>query len=203
MNLKDTYNKIGDDWVRGYAPDTWWHEGTDRFISFLKPDARILDVGCGGGFASKYLAEKGMFVMGVDFSEKMIEIAKREVPKGKFFLMDMRDMSLFTEQFDGLYVKASLLHFPKKDMPELFRGLVGKLKSGGFLYAAVKEVRLGEAEERIKTENDFGYEYERFFSFFFLPEMENYFNDAGLKVCYTKVAKTGNATWIEIVGQKI
>lgn len=36
MNLKDTYNKIANDWVKN-TTSTWWHESTDRLISFLKP----------------------------------------------------------------------------------------------------------------------------------------------------------------------
>ena len=202
MNLKDTYNKIGDDWFKDHEVDTWWHQGTDKFISLLKPRASVLDVGCGGGLGSKYLLEKGMAVTGIDFSEKMIEIATREVSGGKFLLMDVHDLSPLTEEFDGLYVKAVLLHIPKKDVPGVIRSLLGKLKIGGLLYVAVKEAVPGQQEEEIKIENDFGYEYQRFFSFFFLPEMEKYFTDAGLKVCYKNVTPAGRTRWIEIIGQK-
>lgn len=40
-------------------------------------DARILDIGCGGGFLSNYLAEKGFRVVGVDQSESSLHTARR------------------------------------------------------------------------------------------------------------------------------
>ncbi len=200
MNLKDTYNKIAEDWVKN-ATSTWWHESTDKFISFLKPGGRVLDVGCGGAIASRYFIEKGFSVTGVDFSEKMIEIAKRQTPNGKFLVMDMRDIDSLSERFDGLYVKASILHLAKKEVPGFMLKLKERLNPGGFMYIAVKKANPWQQEEQIKVEDDFGYAYERFFSFFFMPEMEKYFTDAGLKICHKQITPADRTNWIEIIGQ--
>ncbi len=202
MNLRDTYNKIAEDWFRQHQPDSWWQEGTDKFISFLKTGAHVFDVGCGAGLASKYLVEKGLSVTGIDFSEKLVAIAKREVPRGRFLVMDMHDTASLREQFDGLYVKASMLHIPKKEVPDMMSKLAEHLKPRGFMYVAVKGAREGEQEEQVKIEHDYGHTYERFFSFFFLPEVEKYFVDSGLKVVWKKVALTGQTNWIEVIGQK-
>ena len=48
MNLKETYNKIAEDWHADHSSDDWWQEGTDKFIWNLKNGASVLDVGCGG-----------------------------------------------------------------------------------------------------------------------------------------------------------
>ena len=82
--LKSTYNHIAEDWHKDHKEDTWWVEGTDKFVSFLKYNSLVLDVGCGAGVKSNYLINKGLKIVGLDFSEKMIEIAKREVPKVGF-----------------------------------------------------------------------------------------------------------------------
>src|SRR3989338_3237299 len=203
MNLKDTYNKIAGDWFRQHQPDSWWHEGTDKFISSLKAGASVLDVGCGAGLASKYLVEKGLSLVGIDFSEKLIEIAKREVPLGKFLVMDMNNLGSLEEHFDGLYVKASILHLAKKEVPDFMLKLKERFKPNGFIYIAVKGANKGQQEEQVKIEHDYGHTYERFFSFFFLPEMEKYFTDAGFKVIWKKVALTGQTNWIEIIGQRV
>jgi 2-polyprenyl-3-methyl-5-hydroxy-6-metoxy-1,4-benzoquinol methylase len=42
---------------------------------------RILDIGCGFGRLSRYLADRGAHVVGLDFSEKSIEIAKKASDK--------------------------------------------------------------------------------------------------------------------------
>src|SRR3989338_1085130 len=137
MDLKNTYNKIGDDWFRDHALDNWWHKGAGTFISFLKPGTKVLDVGCGPGHASKYLVQKGLKVFGFDFSEKMIEIAIREVPKSKFLVMDLNDIEKLEETFDGIYAKAVLLHVPKKEILVVMKKITSKLKPSGYFYVAV------------------------------------------------------------------
>ena len=41
------------------------------------PTDYILDIACGNGNYSAYLAEKGVSVVGFDYSEKMIKLAKK------------------------------------------------------------------------------------------------------------------------------
>jgi len=89
MNLKETYDKIAEDWHSDHKKDDWWIEETDKFISYLSKGDLVLDVGCAGGIKSKYLMQKGLNVVGIDFSEKMIEIAKREFPNGEFLVKDL------------------------------------------------------------------------------------------------------------------
>lgn len=58
-----------------------YHDETIRIINCFLPesdeDISILDAGCGTGRLSYYLASRGAKVLGLDFSEKLIEIAKR------------------------------------------------------------------------------------------------------------------------------
>lgn len=46
--------------------------------SVLK-DVRILDVGCGGGYLSEGLAEKGAIVIGIDVSEETVKVNKHNL----------------------------------------------------------------------------------------------------------------------------
>ena len=188
MNLKETYNRIAEDWHRDHHDDTWWVDGTNAFISLLPKGASVLDVGCGTGNKSKYLASKGLSVMGTDFSEGMISVAKREVPTVPFAVMDIKDMSGMQQSFDGILAQAVLLHIPRAEMPSVINGLKAKLKDGGLLYIAVKEKRPDGEEEGILAEEDNGYQYERFFSYFTLDEIKKYLSDARMSICYEKVA---------------
>jgi ubiquinone/menaquinone biosynthesis C-methylase UbiE len=43
-------------------------------------DRNILDAGCGEGFLSRLIAERGASVTAVDYSEKLLEIAKERTP---------------------------------------------------------------------------------------------------------------------------
>jgi len=201
MDLESTYNKIAEDWHRDHSKDTWWIEGTNRYIAFLKTGDNVLDVGCGAGTKSKYLIEKNLRVTGIDFSEKMIEIAKKEVPNGKFYVMDIYDLSSLHDNFEGIFAQAVLLHVPKLEIRIVMENLIRKLKKGGYFYIAVKEKRQGEMDEEVVTENDYGYSYERFFSYFTVGELREYFDKCKLNVCYESTVSSGKTSWIQMVGR--
>ncbi|MCX6784362.1 MAG: class I SAM-dependent methyltransferase [Candidatus Komeilibacteria bacterium] len=203
MFLKDTYNKIAEDWHKDHESDTWWISGTNKFISFLKKGDLVLDVGCAGGRKSKYLIEHGLRVVGVDISEKFIEIAKKEVLEGEFHVLGLEDLDKLEPIFDDIFMQAVLLHLPKKEVWPNFKKAVTKLKTGGYLYVAVKEKYPNGPEEEIKDENDYGYSYQRFFSYFTLDEILDYFHQAGLEVIFSNVSPIGKTNWIEVIGKSI
>ena len=202
MNLKSTYNKIAPDWAKSHAAYTWWVEGTDKFCSLLEPRASVLDVGCGFGFKTDYIASKGFRASGIDFSESMIALAKKKYPKLDFAVFDIYDLDKYGKTFDAVFAQAVLLHIPKARVFEALQKMKSRLNEGGFLYIAVKGMREGRAEEEMKKENDYGYEYERFFSYFTMPELEDYFRKLNMEVAWKSATISGQANWLQIIGKK-
>jgi len=201
MDLKSTYNKIADDWFKDHKEDNWWRAGTDKFISLLPKGATVLDVGCGAGMKSKYLLDKGLKATGMDFSEKMIGIAKREYSDIDFFVGDVYELSSYKNKFDAVFAQAVLLHVPKDKVLKVLEQLRNKLKPGGLLYLAVKEVKADGKEEKVLKESDYGYEYERFFSFFTLPEIKDYIGKLELKLVWENITTSGRTNWIQVIAQ--
>ena len=80
--------------------------------------------------------------------------------------------------------------------------LIGTLKSHGYFYIAVKGIKKGLPEEQIIKENDYGYEYERFFSFYIPEEMSGYLKDLGMEIVFSDVSSTGHTDWIQIISKK-
>jgi len=63
---------------------------------------RVLDVGCGPGRHALALAERGMDVVGVDISERFIELARAGAPSSaRFERLDARFLP-FEEEFDAV-----------------------------------------------------------------------------------------------------
>jgi cyclopropane fatty-acyl-phospholipid synthase-like methyltransferase len=202
MDLKSTYNIIAEDWHVKHRTDEWWIRGMDTFASFLEPGELVLDAGCGGGTQTKFLLARGFRVIGVDFSEGMLAIAKRENPSGEFIVSDLKDVGDLPYAFDGIVAQAVLLHVPRNEAGDHLRRLSGKLKEGGYLYVTVKEKRPDRAEEETKAEENYGYPYERFFSYYTKEEIEAWMREAGCEVVYSRVDSAGRARWIEVAGRK-
>lgn len=202
MNLKEIYNKIAEDWVSDHNKDDWWQDGTDYFLSLLSKQSTVLDVGCGGGIKTRYISGKGYTVMGIDFSEKMIEIARRENPGIQFEIIDMYEVDKLEKTFDGIFVQAALLHIPKERVIEVITKLKGRLNDGGLLYIAVKGIKDDGIEEEIKIENDYGYTYERFFSYFSLEELKGYLDRLGFLIIWEANKGSNQTTWVQIIGKK-
>jgi hypothetical protein len=80
-------------------------------------------------------------------------------------------------------------------------GFAKLLKPGGYLYIGVKEPWPGQKEEGILKESDYGYDYERFFSYFTLDEVKRYFTDLGMGVVYGNVATAGKTKWAQVIGR--
>ncbi|RAJ02625.1 methyltransferase family protein [Chitinophaga skermanii] len=77
----------------------------DKLIDYLKPQpgASMLDVACGRGRHSKYLADKGFDVTGIDLSEESIRQARHmEMDNLHFFQHDMR-LPFYVNYFDVVF----------------------------------------------------------------------------------------------------
>ena len=161
-----------------------------------------MDVGCASGLKSKYLAKKGFVVTGIDFSDKMIEFAQQRMPTGQFFVRDINEPLDFKNKFDGIFAQAVLFHISKNNVKKVIHNLIGFLNPNGYFYIAVKKLRDGAREEQVVKENDYGYEYERFFSFYTPEELKRYLEDFKLNVVYSDVTSIESTEWIQIIAQK-
>lgn len=198
--LKAMYDKIAEDWFEDHKKDDWWINGAAKLAGLLPRGASILDVGCGPGFKSAYFAEKGFKVTGFDFSEEFIKIAKRQFSEIDFKVLDIFDLDTVKETFDCVFAQAVLLHIPKEKALEVMKLMKNRVKRGGLLYVAVKKSNAGIDEEMVK-ENDYGYEYERFFSYFTLDEIEGYFKKLGFKIILSDASVSGRTMWVQVIGR--
>jgi 2-polyprenyl-3-methyl-5-hydroxy-6-metoxy-1,4-benzoquinol methylase len=67
-----------------------WSSLTRQFIPYLtdaaqvSPEISVLDVASGAGYVSDAIRTLGAIPMGIDFSEKMVTIAKKMFPEIRF-----------------------------------------------------------------------------------------------------------------------
>ena len=98
----------------------------------LRVSSRTLDVACGPGHLTAMLAEAGSGVIGIDFSESMINIAKEKYPDVDFRIGDAHDLKFPNDSFDSVIMNFGVLHlaWPQKAISEAFRVLT---EGGKFL----------------------------------------------------------------------
>ena len=142
------------------------HPAVDRFLDMLAPGGRVLDFGCGPGWAAGRFKERGFRVEGFDGSEGLAAEARTrygiEVTVGRFeeFRAD--------QSFDGIWASFCLLHDSREAMPGHLTRLVAALNPGGAFYIGLKE---GEGQER----DDLG----RLYTYFTEAEMRELLTAAG------------------------
>jgi cyclopropane fatty-acyl-phospholipid synthase-like methyltransferase len=99
----------------------------------IQPRAKILDIGCGFGASSIYLARKYQAeVTGITISPPQVEMANKAAAlagaSASFVCMDAEKMFL-TESFDVLWSIESISHY--QDVPHFFTNAAKLLNPGG------------------------------------------------------------------------
>jgi len=106
------------------------------FLKHLRPGSKVLDAGCGSGRDSLFFKNQGFQVTAFDASKEMVKLAS-ELLDQKVLLMSFEDLSL-TEQYDGIWACASLLHVEKAKLSRVVAELAKHLKDGGVFYISFK-----------------------------------------------------------------
>jgi SAM-dependent methyltransferase len=125
--------------------------------------AQVLDVGCGPGWLSEFLARCGYAVTGVDVSEDMVEIARERIaaieapigqgvePLAEFHAMPVLGLP-WRDRFDAAILYDAMHHF--HDEIETLRVIRQALVPGGqiFIHEGVRPEPGSEGEQELVAE---------------------------------------------------
>jgi 2-polyprenyl-3-methyl-5-hydroxy-6-metoxy-1,4-benzoquinol methylase len=117
----------------------------------------VCDLACGQGFVTRELARGGARAVGVDISERLLEMARRyedEEPLGVRYLNDdaQTAASLPDASFDGVTCVMALMPIP--DIAATFRTVHRLLKPGGWFVFAITHPCFQTSRSRWTTLDD-------------------------------------------------
>ena len=106
----------------------------------ISPDARVLDVGCGSGWATRMLAEYAFDgrVTGIDISDEMIRLARepsRSVANVDFEIASAEQLPFSDHEFTHAFSMESLYYY--RNIPKALKEIHRALKPGGSFVAVV------------------------------------------------------------------
>ena len=99
----------------------------------VKPGMSVLDIGCGEGFFSRAIAEKGANVLGVDISQELIMAAEDQtVPGSQYSVASSEKIEIAPDDtFDAAIIVLALQNI--KDLDGTFKEAARVLKPNGAL----------------------------------------------------------------------
>lgn len=106
------------------------------FAELVGEGGEVADLGCGPGRVTAHLASLGLSVFGLDLSESMLAIARRENPGLRFEQGSMRHLDLPDGSLDGVVSWYSTIHTPQDELPGVYAEFRRVLKPGGYLLLA-------------------------------------------------------------------
>jgi len=134
--------KMGRQLLKSPYDTTWWNSSKYRLclrrFNPLPRNARVLDLGCGLGQTSYFLAEHVAEVTGVDLSSFAIQFAKKNYHRSNLHFVQA-DIFVYQPEVlaDAVFCMDLIEHFNLQKLPELLQRISSFLKSGGRLYAHV------------------------------------------------------------------
>jgi ubiquinone/menaquinone biosynthesis C-methylase UbiE len=148
-----------DEWdqiYRKYPLESWgWELGRPRpiLVEFIEKGlikkGKALDICCGAGTNTVFLAVKGFKVTGIDISSKALEYAKKNAEQANvkinFMKQNFLNLPFGDEEFDFVFDMGCFHHVKIEDRTKFIGGVHRVLKNGGVYLLTCFSYKNGSA----------------------------------------------------------
>lgn len=182
---KQTYNEVADEFNQTRKK---YNYEAEELKSYVANNEKVLDLGCGNGRLFELFSGHNIDYTGIDFSEKLIEIAKQKY--GNYFrVSDILSLPFFDGNFDSVWSIAVLHHIPsvglrKRVLSEIKRVL---RPNGRVIVTCWKIKSLFRKDILIPFHGK-----KRYYHVFSKREMVKLFKNAGFKIEEARFLKRNN-----------
>ena len=112
--------------------------------NIIKEGMNVLDLGCGTGITTKYIAGLKAKVTGVDLSPKLIEFAKEnsDHKNAKYLIDDITTVNLGKKTFDAICLIDIMEHIPTEKIAKLIKNIKKYSHENTIIYLNIPDARL-------------------------------------------------------------
>jgi cyclopropane fatty-acyl-phospholipid synthase-like methyltransferase len=174
--VRQTYDRIAVEYNEGRLRESRDSDSLLPLLEKLSPASRVLDLGCGAGVPITRALAQRFEVVGLDFSARQIELARRQVSIARLVIGDISSCEFATGSFDAVVSFFAIFHTRRESHGDLFRRIHRWLKPGGYFLAT-----LSLHSEADYTEPDF-YGAEMYWSNFGLDEYRQLLRTTGFEL---------------------
>tara|TARA_B100001059_G_C17669507_1_gene493759 strand:+ start:198 stop:908 length:711 start_codon:yes stop_codon:yes gene_type:complete len=155
----------------------------------LKKDSNVLEIGCGSGafiLACSEINKANYF--GFDYSQSLIEIAKKQIPSGHFVVAEANELTFLDTKFDVIFSHGVFFYFPNQQYVEtVLKKYTDRIVVGGKLVlmdlndAKFEKVYHSKRRSLYLRPDDYEKDYEDLEHLFFdKHEIERYLRSLGM-----------------------
>jgi len=176
------FNEFANEYTERFMNIEAYKPSVDNFCSLMKSaQPAILELACGPGNYTLYL--KARFpesrIIAVDLAPGMIEIARKLVKDVDFRVGDVRNISSFDLQFDGIMCSFCLPFLSAADTSKLIADCTVKLDKGGAIYISTME---GDSSKAGFEPTSFSGKSEIYFNYHKHKDIESALVENGLRI---------------------
>jgi SAM-dependent methyltransferase len=129
--VRDGYNKIASTYGSARLDDSEDVKILNRLVDRLSPGALVLDAGCGSGYPIGRSLIKNFQVIGLDFSQQQLLLARKNIHGAALVCADITKLPFHNSTFDAIISYYSIIHIPRKEHREVLFNFHRLLKVGG------------------------------------------------------------------------
>ena len=128
------FDSIGGSYEDSYSKNIGLLKFLPKAISLFPAESKVLDIGCGTGTpVASMIASAGHHVTGIDISPSMIELSRKAVPEGQFYVANMLEFVSREQPINAVLAIFSLFFLSREEIEMMCRKWSEWLAAGGVL----------------------------------------------------------------------
>lgn len=120
-----------------------------RFVGDLVSGKEVLDIGCGEGYGSDFMAGYAKSVLGIDYDKTVVDYAKNKYHKTglEFSVLDIKNLDSLNRRFDVICSFQNIEHI--RDTGKLLKDAMALLNDNGVFICSTCNIKDASPDSKV------------------------------------------------------